>query len=114
MATILINISESERMAFQAKVGHRNMSPSIRQYIQSVIAVSDDISGILKQKKFEELRIKKEKLDSEFENIKKELKIIEQKKKEQELAEQEAFEKEKQKMADVKNDTLKANLHRMV
>ena len=114
MATILINVTESERIALKAKVGSGNVGSAIRQYIRSVVQTDDNVSEQLKRNKFEEIRQKKVKVDAEFEQLKSELQAIEQKKKETEQAELEAYEKEKQKMADVKHDTMKANLARMV
>jgi hypothetical protein len=114
MATILINLTESERLLFKTKVGNGNVSSSIRQYIQNMISTDDDIPEQIKRNKLKEIKEKKDKIDIEYEQLKAELLAIEQKKKEKELAELEAFEKEKQKMSDIKHDTLKANLYRMV
>ena len=115
MAEILVRLTESERLAFQTKVGKGNMTKSIRNYIKTMISSLDgDVQENIKRKEFFEVKAEKERIDDKFAVIQSEIQAIEQKKKEKELAELEAFEKEKQKMSDIKHDTLKANLYRMV
>jgi hypothetical protein len=115
MAEILVRLTESERLAFQTKVGKGNMTKSIRNYIKNMVSSLDGYDQEnIKRKEFFEVKAEKERIDDKFAVIQSEIQAIEQKKKEQEQAELEAYEKEKKKMADVKHDTMKANLARMV
>lgn len=90
------------------------MASALRQYVRAMIEKNEDISESIKLRRFQELEKQKKKLDAEFAEAKSEVDAINQSKEADRRKEEEAFEAEKQKMADIKHDTLKANLSRMV
>ena len=114
MSDIILRLSETEHMQFLKKVGKGNMAPSLRQYVRAMIEKNDDITDSIKQRRFQELDKQKKKLDAEYAEAKAEVEAINNANEAERIKSEEAFEAERKKMADIKHDTLKANLSRMV
>ena len=114
MTTLLIRLSDWELKGFQAKVGKGNVSATIRQFIQSMIAADNDISEVIIRRNFQEIAQQKRDIDSKYDALKGQIDAIELRKKEIEKAQLQAMQAEQLKMADIKHNTMKSELSRLV
>lgn len=114
MTSILILLEQSEKLAFQNKVGKGNVSSVIRQFILSSINDGKDEDEVIIKEKFNRIEKKKKELDEEYMILKGKVDLIDQKKIMEETRRKEEAQKEEKKMMDIKYQTIRNNLYRVV
>lgn len=114
MAEILVRIPDYEHKMFQSKVGPGNMSAAIRQYIKHCIEEEGNEKEKVIRKRFDLIDEEKKKITKEWSKLKSKIDIIEDKKRIEELKVLEEEEQEKKKKSDIKHNTIKTHLNKVV
>jgi len=111
MARILLILDDYDHTLFKQTVGAGNVSASLRNYIKSVITTTEkEEKDGLSRRKLNILQKRKERLDTEYNELKTKLEAIDEKREIERLKHIEKLEKEKKKVSEIKHKHLKNKL----
>ena len=113
MVNVTVPIEKREYEVFKKFVGIGNVSKTLREYMESY-SKSKDKDEIIIRKKLDIAFREKEKIDSEFFELKAQLDAIESKRRLEELKLEEQEQEQNRIVTRVGMETMKKELHRIV